>query len=89
MPKTIFPEVISFFATCARCGRCVGVFDRVGTGWAVFKGIFYCVGAMWAVCGRFRHFAHTFGHTPGPLQVEPKNNFPQIRNCKVINWKIL
>ena len=73
MPKTIFSEVISFFATCARCGRCVGVFNRVGAVWAVFKGvgdvwavfkgIFYCVGTVWAVCGRFRRFAHTFGHT--------------------------
>ena len=55
------------------CGRCVGVFNRVGAVWAMC-GRFLRVWAMcgrflreyftvWALCGRFRRFAHTFGHT--------------------------
>ena len=56
MPNTIFSEVISFFATCARCGRCVGVFDRVGDVWEVFKGIFHYVGGVWAISPFRPHF---------------------------------
>ena len=52
MPKTIFSEVISFFATCARCGRCVGIFDCVGAVWAMCGQFLRGYFTVWALCGR-------------------------------------